>query len=160
MKSLIIASTFVLLTPLFAHSATEPLHGYTAPLSDWKRSSSLYEVPVPDDLKDVALFEISDVRVRTRDGVEQIKYNLPLELTGVENRIRLSANGDGTYSGAHAEATCSEKTCSLKYRDLKFDEAAVRDLFKRRGIEDIELDRRMAVFEHFNGNPAGIIHRR
>lgn len=126
----------------------------------WKQTSSIYEVPVPAHLKDYAFFEIKDVRVRSKNGAEEIKYNLPLELTGTPNRIRLTSQADGSVSGAKAEGQCSAETCSLKYRDLTFDEAAVRDLLSSRGYQGLDLERRLEVFERFSGDPAGIIHRK
>lgn len=126
----------------------------------WEKSDSVYEVPVPEELKDVAVFEIQNVQTRTRNGVEEIKYNLPLELTGVPNRIRLKSNADGTYSGPNVSGTCANDVCNLKYKDLKFDVSAVQNLFEARGITGIEFDRRMQVFGHFSGDPGGIIRRK
>jgi hypothetical protein len=159
MKSITLAA-LGFLTPAFVVAATPYSAALAAPQSDWKKSEAIYEVPVPESLKDFAFFEISDVRVRTKNGVEEVKYNLPLELTGIPNRIRLQEQADGTYSGPLAEGTCNDGTCNLKYRNLKFDEQAVRDLLTNRGVEGLELDRRMEVFAKFSGDPAGIIHRK
>lgn len=155
MKTLVYAAlAFTTLTTTVAASEQALAFG------GWEKSESTYEVPVPEELKDVAVFAVKNVQTRTRNGVEEIKYNLPLELTGIANRIRLKSKPDGSYVGPNAEGTCEEGVCHLKYKDLNFDRLAVRDLFAEQGIVGVELDRRMQVFEHFSGDPAGIIRRK
>ena len=125
-------------------------------------TTATYEVPVPDNLKDVAKFELTGVyhTVSANNGAAEIRYDLPLELTGVVNSIVLKSTSPTHMSGPNADAECVNSVCQIRFKNLVFDRDAVSDLFKQQGLPKLEAQRRLAVFDSFSGDPAGIIHLR
>lgn len=125
----------------------------------WKRSSVQYDVPVSDELKPYATFEIKDVKSRTRDGVQEIRYDLPLELTGAKNTVHLRSIGNDRFAAPNAEALCTLDTCTITYKDLAIDATAAANLISARSATPNELESRIKVFERFSGDPVGVIRR-
>ncbi len=140
-------------------------HADQKPYPEPGRGSARYEVPTEDEaLKDSAMYEIRDIRTRERDGVVQIRYSLPLELTGVKNEVRLESTGpsaDGTFTrfkGEKGAANCDALTCNVHYKNVKVDLPLVEKILVSQGLTGLDLKNRLKISEQFGGDPAGIIH--
>lgn len=154
----------ILLTAL----ATLALNAQAAetPYPEPGRGSARYEVPTEDeDLKPFATYEIKNIRTRERSGGGvEIRYELPLELTGAANEIRLQSTNkttNGTFTnfkGINGEANCDATACNVRYKNVNVDLAAVKSTLLSQGITGLDLDRRLKISAQFSGDPAGIIH--
>lgn len=120
-------------------------------------TTATYEVPVPDNLKDVATFELDDVYKTIKPGSRDLRYVLPLEITGVKNEIKLHSDDGKQFSGPNADAVCARDVCNIKFKNLSFDRQLASNVISAKGFTGQALDRRLAVFDSFSGDPAGII---
>jgi hypothetical protein len=157
MKLFALTLALLAATPSFALDKPypEPVNG----------SHTSYQVPVSDDLKQYAEFPIIDAHsTEMPDGTVQIRYTLPLDLTGLKNEIVLTSTNkstDGTYTnfeGPNGAANCDEDSCNVRYRHLKLDADVVRKNLVGKGITGMELTQRMQVVASFSGDPAGIVN--
>ena len=55
-----------------------------------------YEVPVPAELAKYSRLKMEGVKFEKKDGRVRISYMLPLELTGIENKLRFEGTDDGS----------------------------------------------------------------
>lgn len=136
--------------------------GAPAVAGDWRNHDAGYEVPVPKELERFASFTMTDMRSRIRGGVHEIRYTLPIELTGrsIEVHSR-SLDGGRTFQGPHQSMDCRESAvdCKVSYPGLKLDAAEVQSRLEAMGIQGEELGARLKVHEFFaGGDIAGIIH--
>ena len=129
------------------------------------RGGARYEVPTEDeDLKPFASYEIKDIRTRERRGGVEIRYELPIELTGVVNEVRLQSTNkttNGTFTnfkGPNGEANCDAKSCNVRYKNVNVDLDAVKSTLLGQGITGLDLERHLKLSAQFSGDPAGIIH--
>jgi hypothetical protein len=150
---------------LFAKPALSAEKPYPKPSHG---GSATYVVPVSEDLKPFATFPISDIQTKELNGELnghiQIRYTLPVQLTGAKNDVVFVSTNkatNGTYTnfkGPNGEANCNESVCNLRFSNLKLDQAVVRQNFIDQGITGLELSQRMDVFAKFSGDPAGLVH--
>ena len=143
MKALLIALLALNLTA--AHAAT----------------NATYEVPVPAELEPYARFPVEKSRVSLKDGELEVKYMLPLELTGLENHLvfrgTVDARGLARIENEQGTADCNLATnmCHLKYKKLNFDLARVADALRAHNFSSEEFDGRLAVAARLGGEMEG-----
>ncbi len=124
-------------------------------------SPSTYEVPVPAELEPYARFPVEKSRVRLKDGELEVKYMLPLELTGLENHLvfrgTVDARGLARIENDQGTADCNLVTnmCHLKYKKLNFDLARVADALRAHNFSPEEFDGRLAVAARLGGEMEG-----
>ena len=139
---------------------------------DQQSHRAVYLVPVSKaSLIKYSYFTNVAVEIRQR-GVNEIKieYSLPLELTGVENKVELSGtkNSDGSVLlyGNDGSANCAPAEvlgrCEMKYKNLQFDHEARRQVIESISGGDVEeVAGRLLVAEEFEGlvkeNPAAVL---
>ena len=135
------------------------------PALAWGGDSSVVEqkaaylVPTAPELAAFSLF--TNVLVKIHQGAAgpiKFEYSLPLELTGVENKIEYSGEPDAVGKmvayGHNGQATCEVKgalaKCEMIYKDLIFDHGAREAILLRLAAGDANaLAARTAVAEHF-----------
>lgn len=118
-----------------------------------------YLVPTAPELATFSLFTNVLVKIRQgAGGAINFEYSLPLELTGVENKIEYSgepdADGKMVAYGENGQATCEVKgvlaKCEMLYKNIVFDQAARAALLLQLSAGDATaLAARTAVAEHF-----------
>lgn len=124
-----------------------------------------YEVPV-DSKNDADLigsnrFQIRDLTLDTfEDGTMLLKYTLPVEITGIENKIEFKGDLTKPTEYENNKITCKDEvfslTCKVVYNDIKIDSGLAIDLLKKRFSGD-ELAKRLEIQERFSTDPVGII---
>ena len=122
-----------------------------------------YEVPVPADqpeLTPFSSFPLDEISLRVRGTQAQIKYDLPIELTGVINSIELTSTADDTgafrkWEGPLGTAVCKDNQCDVAYQDLTIDMDAIQARLVGQGLPMAEIDFRMRVAGHFREDPHG-----
>lgn len=137
----------------------------SAPAFGDERSTGNYNVPV----EECELVNSSDYttnyRYNLEDGkVTRMKYTLPLELTGVENRVSITETPEEGFpwSGANARGSCQQVegkfSCDLIYdaEDLVFDIEKTEEVIRTKFAGNaLEIDRRLEVAERFRSEPRG-----
>lgn len=123
-------------------------------------TEATYEVPVPDELKDVATFTLDGLYESAAAGkITRTVYTLPLELTGIPNTIAMTARGPGVFKGPNGKAICQGDTCQVRFKNLKIDRTLAAAALTKEGFTGLDFDRRMQVFDRFSGDPAGVIRK-
>lgn len=124
-------------------------------------SGGTYEVPVPAELQPYARFPVDKFRVRLKDGELEVKYMLPLELTGLENHLvfrgPVNAKGVAHIENEQGTADCSLSTnmCHLKYKKLNFDLGLAAEALRAHNFSTEEFDGRLAVAARLGGEMEG-----
>jgi hypothetical protein len=119
----------------------------------------VYSVPVSAELEKFASYEVKDTVIDNEAAPSRLRFGLPLALTGVENKIELFRQTDGTWKGNNGDSVCSRTnntlSCKTKFKDLVIDAKAVEavnaSLFAK------EFAGRMAVARAFSTEPVGIL---
>lgn len=119
-----------------------------------------YRIPVAPELGSFATFHFS-AKIEEDGGVVSLRYTLPLELTGVPNRVRLSgrvqADGSVFLKGPLAEGKCIDSMCELRYRNLQIDAAAVENLLRLSSRTPEEFALRWQMTQRWNEDPFGVL---
>jgi hypothetical protein len=128
--------------------------------------SAYYEVPTSQaHLKSASQFKIKKLSVQQNtEGQTLIKYQVPEELTGLDNTVEflgnLTADG-GTLTSDHGVLNCLANTqkmmCSVSYQTLDFNYELAKDLLAKKFQGD-DLVNRLKIQEKFSTDPIGIIH--
>lgn len=124
-----------------------------------------YEVPVDgsNGEAEYAHFELKNFSVVQDGNTMKLKYELPLEITGVLNEVELSGVLDGsavaTLSGELGKATCSltTSTCKIRYENLQLDAGRAQSLLQSMNLSPAELSARLSVGLQFRADPIGIV---
>ncbi len=125
-----------------------------------------YQVPVKNSrLKKYANFKIEKVEEIDSEGQTEIRYTLPLELTGAPNELVFIGNykhgsSISNLSGANGTMMCSEglsKICNVQFSNLKINEPARLNILKSMSGSSAELRGRLAVARSFSGDPGGVL---
>ncbi len=118
-----------------------------------------YVVPVPATLAKYALF--TNVRVDIKamgTGQTSFKYRIPVELTGVENKVEFFGTPDSAgkmeATGENGSALCDGGakvgSCELFYKNLQFDHDLRDQILTRISSGDADqLAARQAVADQF-----------
>jgi hypothetical protein len=125
-----------------------------------------YEVPVTEELKPYAVYSLEKLQLKEADdGQVRVSYSLPLELTGVENKIRFygkfAADGSGQFEGPSGGMTClagangAEPICRVSYYAVRQDLDLVRAALAKFPAE--EQAPRLQVARAFGGDLEGFI---
>ena len=134
--------------------------------AEQESSRARYSVPVKNErLKKFADFQIEKVEETKEGNQTEIRYILPLELTGVPNEVTfrtLEAEESAltTLSGPNGSMMCSEgltKLCTVQFKNLKIDEAARLDILQSKSSSARELRGRLSVAKSFSGDPGGVL---
>ncbi len=126
-----------------------------------------YNVPVKEEsLTNSSNYDTEYKFHENNNGdITRFKYDLPLELTGEENKIDLSYTGDAEFpwSGDAAKGDCSDADgtfkCNLIYtkEKLTLDPVKTEEVIRRNFAgNESEIQRRLQVAEIFRSEPAGI----
>jgi hypothetical protein len=155
---LAIVATFLIFGAYTAHAEL------AAPRSnDRAEFDGRYEVPVPADqpeLTPFSSFPLDEISLRVRGSEARIKYDLPIELTGVINSIVLTSTADETgafrkWEGPLGTAVCKDNQCDVAYQDLTIDMNAIQARLVGQGLPMAEIDLRLRVAGHFRDDPHG-----
>lgn len=136
------------------------------PLIDKIAARASYEVPVSEDLKEYAQFELPDFEKKVDGDKFSVEYTLPAVLTGNAERIELNgkvrANKDeilltGKKGAAKCVGLLSTITCTISYENLDIDEGKVIEAIRNMSTSDKEFSGRIEVMRSFSTDPVGII---
>lgn len=130
-------------------------------LSSWKRVQGNYEVPVRPEIKELAVFPLQNLRHRTRNGVREVKYTLPQELTArpIEVSFKGPAQPGTDLSGQNGYMLCRGPSCAVTYMNLNVREEEVKEFLESQGHRGDALTNRLEVFNIFlRSDPGGIVH--
>lgn len=126
-----------------------------------------YSVPVTKELEPYASYPLSEVCWYGDGHKVALGYTLPQELTGVKSdMIFLTGEDTGQDSfkltGDHGDATCSRGDslsikCVVSYQNLTFDADGVKKTLQNEFSDPFEISQRLAVANHFGGEPIGVI---
>jgi len=119
-----------------------------------------YEVPVPEELREFARYELDDLRVRLKGNALEIRYELPLALTGVKNRLEFLApieNGVAHTKNSSGEIRCqiAERTCRMKYQYISVSLSRVESILKAVPLPEPVIAARLKVSARFGGDMEG-----
>lgn len=125
-----------------------------------KSSDAVYEVPgFPPGS---ANFDMS-IKLEV-DGADVFaRYDLPLDLTGVKNRIEVSGTfvspGVALLQGPKGELICNFQLeqCDARYKGLNFDLDEVKQRLVLRGLPADQVELGLAISRRFEGDPIGVI---
>lgn len=126
-----------------------------------------YEVPVGSAkaLMGSNQFRIQQLSLdRTPDGQTDIKYLLPLELTGNPNVIaftgKIGSDGKTEVSYDDKKMKCDEDsislTCAVSYKNLDMNLPLAQKMMAK-NFPRQDLQKRLQVLEKFSTDPVGII---
>jgi hypothetical protein len=128
-----------------------------------------YSVPVSEELKPFADYDLSDATVWINDKYLQVSYDLPLLLTGAANHIALKGfrDSEGVYqvqdkSHGHS-ANCrvnppNELNCKVFYGDLTVNETnAVERIATLYASDEAMKVGKMKMVRIFSGDPIGFV---
>jgi len=141
-------------------SLTASASGYDTPAD--------YEVPVPADLAPYSHFKMEGVKFENEGGRVRVSYKLPLELTGIENKLRFEGVDDGSgVLRLRSERGVMEcrvlegvDTCGVKYTEISQDMLAVERLLDSQRLPLDVKQGIMAVAARIGGDMQGIIRYR
>lgn len=127
----------------------------------WAKSSDAsYEVPgFPPGQ---AVYDMS-LKLEVDGNTVWARYDLPLDLTGVKNRIEVAGSfiGDGIarLTGEKGELICHfvEEKCDARYKDLHVDLGAVKSRLEASGFNPDRVETGLTISRRFQGDPIGII---
>lgn len=127
--------------------------------------AAYYEVPTSQaHLKSAAQFKIKKLSVQQNtDGQTLIKYQVPEELTGLDNTVEFSGKltASGPLTSDHGVLNCLANTqkmmCSVSYQTLDFNSDLAKDLLAKK-FQGEDLVNRLKIQEKFSTDPIGIIH--
>lgn len=134
-----------------------------ATVSFAKSPDAIYEVPGFEDT-DLSMYDIHSLKLDIEGDQVSIDYTLPLELTGVKNRIRAEGTlvdaVTAVLKGSNSDLTCNlfAKTCDVRYRNLMIDPVLVKERLQSQNMHPVEIETRLAITRKFSGDPIGIIH--
>lgn len=129
---------------------------------------SVYEVPVPRELRQHAYFELKNAYQTERSKRVYLSYDLPTELIGIDGFSVLmkgfaDKRGVLRLSGKYGDAICGENErghylCRVTYKNLPIDSQGVRRSLAGSSRNAAEFERRLAVSRIFQGEPIGFVH--
>jgi hypothetical protein len=125
-----------------------------------------YEVPVEENLKPFATFELNEFQKTTDGHNVSVKYVLPEILTGSNTTIEMAGTVDeGTehfsLTGVQGKADCEglEKTvCTVTYSGLFVDTENATLAIKKISKTKEEFGMRLEVMRNFSTDPIGSIY--
>lgn len=129
--------------------------------------TGVYWVPVGPEHIQYGMFFISAVEIKNLGESIKIEYDLPVELTGVPNRIELEGplvnEGPMHLTGPMGKADCPRSgevdRCKISYQGLTYDPALREQHLKSISKSPAELTSRQAVAWQFQfgGEPGGFL---
>lgn len=130
-------------------------------------AEATYEVPVTDDLKPYASFDLSAF-IGKKANEEVVLYHLPPELTGgkaipirLTQKSKSPSGMTALYEGLMGEAGCMflarETLCTISYPKMNLDPKAVEDYLSERFKGDPALPFLLDVAASFGSEPVGIL---
>ena len=130
--------------------------------------SATYSVPVANEYKEYAQFELNEFKSIEYDKTTTIKYQIPIELTGIAQTVEFSGAflpgaEMNILTGPNGTLSCSKEVvekmeCKVAYTNLKFDEKKAALLIHKASSNPSETLGRLFVMRAFSSDPVGIIH--
>lgn len=131
-----------------------------------------YEVPVPAELAAFATYDLEGLEVQSESGEVSLRYQLPLALTGVEQKVKLSGRvesdgvmrlSDENGSTMECREVNAQETCRVVYKGVRQDLGLVKIHLTSLALAPDELEGKFAVAEFFGragGDMEGIVRYR
>lgn len=130
--------------------------------------AALYTVPVAEELSEYASFELDNFKSKAENNEVEIKYKIPMVLTGVQQEVVFTGQVDdkaysNTLSGPNGKMVCTKGLmeavkCEVTYADLLTDEDKAIETIKKISKDNSEVFGRIEVMKAFSSDPVGIIH--
>lgn len=124
-----------------------------------------YEIPVDgnEDQARFARFQLQDLSVVQSDGMMTLTYSLPVEMTGLPNKIELTGTLDGSkfvpLAGKLGNALCdlSKSTCRVHYKNLNLDADLALAHLESLHVSPEEIAAKISIGAQFRADPIGIV---
>lgn len=124
-----------------------------------------YMVPL-DDQKDASeSFLMKSISYRRCGDIVQVKYELPQDLTGEKNVVRMAGSfqkisNSLELSGDQGAASCVPRTdgamkCDVKFQNLLLNPDRAADLLNQKNLNAHDLQKKLEAVGRFSGNPVG-----
>ena len=122
-----------------------------------------YAVPVPEELRAYAEYELEQIEIRLRDGELELRYRMPVLLIGEAREVSFrgdaSAAGDYVLAGDYGSATCGVRDsvfrCDEVLRDMEPDADKIAEALS--ALPEQEASGRRAVSDRFAIDPIGVL---
>lgn len=131
--------------------------------------SGVYVVPTSDkNLVSEAQFKVTQYKVIEPNSVEPvIQFTLPIELTGVENKLEFkramlidASDKSALYLSTSGSALCygawKVLKCFFKFKDLEMDQPKAIEIL-RTSFRGKQLIQKTSLLRAFDGEPVGIL---
>ena len=129
--------------------------------------AATYSVPVQDDLKEYASFELKTFNLKRYIGKTTVKYKLPIELTGIEQKVEFtgiinSKAQQNILTGDNGTMICEKNSearisCQVEYKNLEIDEKQAISNIVQSSTTRSEIVGKIQVMRAFSSEPVGII---
>ena len=125
--------------------------------------TGLYQVPVADELKAFADFQVNFVSSKPAENPTTLRFQLPKELIGTAGyyTIRKLSETSNRWSGPNASGTCDQREhvirCTLRFHDLVMDLSEVEKAINAMPKSPGEKMNRLQVATSFMAEPIGIL---
>lgn len=129
--------------------------------------AATYSVPVQDDLKPYASFNLKKFNLKNYEGETTVKYKLPLELTGIEQKVEFagvinSKAQQNILTGKNGTMVCEKNSeakvsCQVEYKNLEIDEKEAISNIVQSSHSRSEMAGKIQVMRAFSSDPVGII---
>lgn len=124
-----------------------------------------YEAPTQiESLKPFATFNLKVKAKKLPTGETKLAYNLPADLTGVEQDISLVGNvlAPETLKGKDMQTICSQTSdqqlsCILKYDKLLGSFESTKQFLQEQNLTQDELEKKLQLAKIFNCGPIGVL---
>ncbi|MDD4973284.1 MAG: hypothetical protein PHY93_02990 [Bacteriovorax sp.] len=130
--------------------------------------AATYSVPVEEELKVYANFEINSFKATETNGAVTVKYKIPKLLTGIEQEVEFNGTVDpkadtNILTGSNGVLTCSREVqekmeCKVEYKNLQIDKEKAIKIINKISLSANEASGRIAVMNSFSSDPVGFIH--
>jgi len=122
-----------------------------------------YQVPVSDQLKAFADFQMKSVSLWPNKNPKSLRFQLPKELVGTASYytiLKLSESSNH-WSGPNASGTCDQSKhsirCNLSFHDLLIDQTEVEKAINATSNTPLEKMNRLQVAAIFKAEPIGTL---
>jgi hypothetical protein len=127
---------------------------------------AVYEVPTTsEELASIGKFSFTAKIKKLQSGNTQISYDLPIELTGVEQDIKITntVNNPQIFTGFRANVRCaslgSEQACTLEYNqtNLLGGSADAINFLSTQNLSPEDLTKKSRLATLFGCDPIGVL---
>ncbi len=124
-----------------------------------------YMVPMDDQKDSSESFIMKNISYRRCGDSVQVKYELPQDLTGAKNVVRMAgsfqhATNTLELSGPQGQASCVPRTdgamkCDVKFQKLELNPGQAAELLNQKNLNSNDLQKKLEAVGRFSGNPVG-----